>query len=337
MSVLNYMFQRRPFEIIFPITYRCNSDCGMCNRLKFAKMEELSLDEIKKIFTDLKKFGISRINLTGGEPTLRDDFFEVLDFLTSVDFKITLTTNGTLLNDEKIRRLVKYHSVKVIISVDTLKRELYKKLRGVDALDKVLENIDLFKKIAPSYPLRIHMVISRLNCGEVNDLISFAKKKNIMLSAAPYNYLSHLERKNKEMAYDSETKCVIEAIENLRKHVGQDYLSGFSIFYKKAIDWILGKPIGRCNAGYETIYMNVDGNVSACGTLKPFGNLRKRSIFGIWDREKILKDVRPCYRKPLCYVGCYWGFALLKQNKLSLLRDLLKIKKMIRIFSGKEY
>lgn len=89
------------------VTKKCNLSCTYCwDTGVREKLPEMSLEEIKKIMVSARKMGVETFNPFGGEPFIRKDMFEILKYGFDLGFKVTLTTNGTLIPDEKIRELV---------------------------------------------------------------------------------------------------------------------------------------------------------------------------------------------------------------------------------------
>ena len=97
-----------PEKVMISPTDHCNLSCRTCWRLeKKGEYEELSLDEIENILDDCKKLGVKVIDFTGGgEPFVREDIFEIMKMIKSMGFFATLTTNGTLLDEAKIEKIV---------------------------------------------------------------------------------------------------------------------------------------------------------------------------------------------------------------------------------------
>ena len=89
------------------ITGRCNYKCKHCfMSAPEAKFGELCLDEIKKIVNGLKKCGIYNVSLTGGEPLVRNDFFEIVDELSKADINIlSIYTNGRLITADLLEKI----------------------------------------------------------------------------------------------------------------------------------------------------------------------------------------------------------------------------------------
>lgn len=109
---------RLPLEGSIDLTYRCNNNCRHC-WLRIPpeseeKKEEFSLEEIKGIVNEARQMGCRRWAISGGEPMLRPDFFEIFDYLTSNYASYSLNTNGTLITP-KIAQLMKRKGTKMVV------------------------------------------------------------------------------------------------------------------------------------------------------------------------------------------------------------------------------
>ena len=129
------------------ITDVCNFKCGYClpNGYQVDKSDNrkfLHLDEIKRLAKCFSELGVSKIRITGGEPTVRKDFFEiikVLKFDAGIK-KVVITTNGYHL-DKKAKLLVDSGLSGINISIDSLDRETFKNVTGHDRLPEILDGI----------------------------------------------------------------------------------------------------------------------------------------------------------------------------------------------------
>ena len=101
------------------INNECNLNCKHCRVSEKNDNEKLSLREAKNLLAEFWYNGITMLNLSGGEPFLRSDIFEILDYAKNFE-DIVITTNGTLLNDEKCQKLASYENIKLSISLDGL-------------------------------------------------------------------------------------------------------------------------------------------------------------------------------------------------------------------------
>ena len=112
-------------QLFLELTQTCNLSCffcgSKCNEHKI--FDELSLQESKKLLDKIKNdFGTNVfIVLTGGEPFLRKDLFEICDYIHKLGFSWGMTTNATLIDDEKAQRLCDYGIYSVAVSLDGTK------------------------------------------------------------------------------------------------------------------------------------------------------------------------------------------------------------------------
>ncbi len=147
MNNLKDNFGRTFPYIRLSISDVCNFKCGYClpNGYQVDKNDQrkfLHLDEIRRLAIVFSKLGVRKIRLTGGEPTVRKDFFEIIKILRNeADIKkIVITTNGYHL-DKKAKKLVDSGLNGINISIDSLDRKVFKNITGHDRLIEILKGI----------------------------------------------------------------------------------------------------------------------------------------------------------------------------------------------------
>ena len=150
MNKMSDSFGRSFPYIRLSITDVCNFKCGYCLPNGYFKAENkpgfLNLDEISNLVAAFTKLGVSKIRITGGEPTVRKDFFEVLRNIKS-EHKINnlvITTNGYKLN-EIAEELIATGINGINISIDSLDRNKFKEITGKDRLPQILEGINILQ------------------------------------------------------------------------------------------------------------------------------------------------------------------------------------------------
>ncbi|MFH1236336.1 MAG: radical SAM protein, partial [Parcubacteria group bacterium] len=162
----------RPY-IIFEVTPRCNSKCLYCYNVwkqnnKYPK-GELNLDSIKILFKKLlAEIKPKFITLSGGEPLLRQDIFDIINFLKESGNKIGIATNGTLLNEEKVNALLKSGIKYFEISLNSTNPKTYSQLSNNRHLEKVRQAILSVKK--HKVPLTVSFTITKLNYTDIADV-----------------------------------------------------------------------------------------------------------------------------------------------------------------------
>ena len=130
-----------PNHVNFLLTHRCNFTCDYCYVPFDSYSEELSTEEVIRIISLLYERGVFSVDLTGGEPLLREDIMEILEYCNDLDIDAGLATNGTLLTAEKIDELSKIWDRKrsVHVSVDASTPEKFFQITGSKDFFKVLE------------------------------------------------------------------------------------------------------------------------------------------------------------------------------------------------------
>ena len=147
MSILEDSFGRKFPYIRMSITDVCNFKCGYClpNGYQVDKSDNrkfLHLEEIGRLVKVFSRLGVSKIRITGGEPTVRKDFFEIIKILKNEAGikKVAITTNGYHL-DKKAKMLVDSGLDGINISIDSLDRNIFKTITGHDRLPEILKGI----------------------------------------------------------------------------------------------------------------------------------------------------------------------------------------------------
>ena len=153
MQSLKDSFGRTFPYIRLSITDVCNFKCGYClpNGYQVDKSDNrkfLQLEEIKRLAKVFSKLGVSKIRLTGGEPTVRKDFFEIIKILKNDAGikRVVITTNGYHLN-EKAKMLVDSGINGINISIDSLERNIFKNVTGHDRLPEILQGIKILQQL----------------------------------------------------------------------------------------------------------------------------------------------------------------------------------------------
>ena len=153
MQILKDSFGRTFPYIRLSVTDVCNFKCGYClpNGYQIDKSDNrkfLHLDEIVRLAKALSELGVSKIRITGGEPTVRKDFFDIVKSINenSGIKKTVITTNGYHL--DKIAHKIKESGLDGInISIDSLNRETFRKITSHDRLDEILKGIKILQDL----------------------------------------------------------------------------------------------------------------------------------------------------------------------------------------------
>jgi GTP 3',8-cyclase len=174
-------YDRPVSNIRISLTPRCNLKCIYCHREgEIQPAAELSCEDIAEILRVAAGFGIRSVKFTGGEPLLRKD---IIDIVRSVPptMESSMTTNGTLLAD--LAQPLKDAGLKrVNVSIDSISRDTYKRITGLDQLDNVLLGMQEAVDTGLT-PIKINMVVLEgINGHEIDDFLAYIRgNRNLVL------------------------------------------------------------------------------------------------------------------------------------------------------------
>jgi MoaA/NifB/PqqE/SkfB family radical SAM enzyme len=185
------------FSSLYFVTYKCNSQCKYCNIWRNPKLKDIRqarFSEAEQNIKDLKKIGVKLIDFTGGEPLLNKELPQMLQTAKEQGLIVNLSTNG-LLYPEKVDE-INGNVDNLFFSLDTLSREDYKNIRGIDGFDKVMESIEIAK--SKDQNVCLLYTVTNQNIRYINDLTEFCRKNKIRLYIKPcFSYFGN-EALNKE-------------------------------------------------------------------------------------------------------------------------------------------
>src|SRR3954468_1392863 len=187
-GLLKDAYHRPIRDLRVSLTDRCNFRCFYClphGEPPIAPKEQmLSYEEIEYACDVFVELGIEKIRLTGGDPMMRRDIEQIIFKLSQLKDRglsdLALTTNGYFL-PHRADSLKEAGLDRITISLDSLKRDIFKQMTGVDVLDRVMEGIAAAKS-ANLNPIKINAVIVRgHNEDEVADFAAFAREYDVKM------------------------------------------------------------------------------------------------------------------------------------------------------------
>ncbi len=160
---------RKPSRIYVDVTNACPLRCLHCCTESGASLEdELSLVEVKALIDQIHGIGVEKLVLSGGEPLMRTDLFEMLAYARKKSINVTLLTNGLLI-DEPAARLLAELKIRVKISLDGVTSQTHDFLRGRGTFERTLRVLLLLLS-AGVQRLCLHFTVHRKNCSELPGL-----------------------------------------------------------------------------------------------------------------------------------------------------------------------
>lgn len=314
-----------PTRMIIYITDRCNARCEHCFYWKeLNKKNEPSLLEFQ-LLTDSLPY-LDTISITGGEPFIRKDIFDIIKIFSRKTKKIAISTNGSFTEFicETISRVLKELDIYISlqISLDGV-GEIHDKIRGVKIFDKVVNTLLKLKEVKNDrFSFNTLTVITNNNYKEIDRIADFVQNK---LNVNAFFEFVRGERKDKSVVLPpiNEIPDLLEKIKKIySKNVKDPLLLYIDYKMLEAENFVIknNRPLYRCYAGSGTGVIYPNGDISVCELFPPFDNLKrynwnfKRAWF-----SKIAKLERKKVVNCFCTHGC-WMF----QNVLLSPKAMLK-------------
>ncbi|MBL7196843.1 MAG: radical SAM protein [Candidatus Omnitrophica bacterium] len=312
-----------PEHVYFSLTSRCNLRCAMCDISKnpSSAADELSTAKVKDIILQIKKMGIRHIIFSGGEPLLREDLIEVVQFAISIGIEMAdIITNGTLFNDRLIEKLIKIRTNHITFSLDGLKdTNDYIRERGV--FEKSEDNIDKFnyyknKYSAPFPTIGINFTIMNRNINDILPMIEFARNKKcniVLFQPILFNNTKMYEKKRNILwlaqkdivRLGSILSKVVDLKENLRDIcicTSRDVLRAIPYYFQgERLPTAFG-----CYEAIKRIVISSDGKLWSCMGI--YGDLNKNDLQRCWFSKEAMKvrwKTRKC--KEHCLQDCTYS------------------------------
>lgn len=303
-----------PILLMF-VTSDCNLRCRMCGVCDLERDRdesgELTTEQWKAVISDAAtKLGTTLAVVSGGEPLLREDVFEIIRYATDCGISIHLCTNALLLSEEKILKLKNSGVKTVSFSVEGPEASTHESIRGPDSFPMVVNAIKQFRKIAPEVRIGINFVITRINYKNMVSMVEFAHGLGVQqLKFAPIHTNLLHRRKNKDeyedLLFKEEDISLLEQeVQRLKKVLKgypnlittcDEFFDGISSLYK------MPKRI-PCYAGYAICAISPMGFVSPCSDMDSEFNVNSMSIDKIWLSPEFHK-LRQCV--DACSSACW--------------------------------
>jgi pyrroloquinoline quinone biosynthesis protein E len=166
----------RPYTLVAELTYRCPLRCVYCsNPLDYARhREELDTAAWLRVFGEAEELGVVQLNLTGGEPLVRDDLEQLVERARQLDLYTNLITSGIPLAPERLRRLRALGLDNVQLSVQDVSPAPSDRIAGLRSFERKIEVAGWVKDLG--MPLTLNVVLHRDNLDHTAEIIALAER-----------------------------------------------------------------------------------------------------------------------------------------------------------------
>jgi mycofactocin radical SAM maturase len=303
-----------PICLTWELTYACNLACVHCLSSSGRRdPRELSSEECKAVIDELQRMQVFYVNIGGGEPTVRRDFWELLDYATAHDVGVKFSTNGSRITPAIAARLAASEYVDVQISLDGATAEVNDVVRGVGSYATAIAAMEHLHA-AGFKGFKVSVVMTRENVSQLDAFKAIADRYEAQLritrlrpsgrGADVWDRLHPTADQQREL------------YQWLMKH-GERVLTGDSFFHLSAFGEAL-PGLNLCGAGRVVCLIDPVGDVYAC----PFaihdaflaGNVLEPGGFTtVWRESELFTELRrpqspgvcgSCQHYDSCRGGC---------------------------------
>jgi radical SAM protein with 4Fe4S-binding SPASM domain len=314
--------KRSVMSFTLEITARCNNDCRHCYINlpagdKLAKQEELSFEEIKGIIDEAASMGAVWCLLTGGEPLLREDFFDIYLYLKRKGILTRVFTNAIPITEEHIRLFKKYPPRDVEVSVYGVTEETYERVtRKRGSFNAFMRGLNLL--LEGGIKVRLKAMALRSNYHEIPEITRFCRERT--KDYFRFDPLLHLRYdgdpvRNEEIKSERLSPAELVALERSDPERSQAMDKECDVFIVPNFAHIKCNHLFHCGAGKNSFTVSYNGIFRLCSSLwhpDCIYDLRKGSLADAWsnlvprvldmrsDRREFLEKCRVCPIINLC-------------------------------------
>ncbi|MCP4134832.1 MAG: radical SAM protein [bacterium] len=306
---------RGPLTVHLEVTGDCNLSCKHCFAAGNRSGKILDLKELDSLFREMAMMGSFRLGLTGGEPFMRKEIFEIIDLAVERGLTPCLTTNGLLLSSEVVERLKQVKFAWLNISLDGASAETNDYTRGSGVFHRVIKNI---KKISRQLEFSMAFTVMKHNTGEMGDFCKLSKKMGAKAVVFRPLYPVGSAVNNPDlMPGFHEYISALNALDAVKKELGIDIqnIHPWGPGSRGESQGMVYENFG-CGAANTVCSISANGTVSPCSFLgREYrgGSLRKRSFREIWNESEPFQRLRnitineycgDCRHYGVCSGGC---------------------------------
>lgn len=283
-------------NLFLEVTSRCNARCEHCgsscgNKVVTDEIEAEYLKKALKEIADKYKASDILLNVTGGEPLLRKDLFELMEYATNLGFGWGITTNGMLIDKKMAEKLEKYKLDTISISIDGLK-ETHESFRKVpNSFEKIINAIKLLQKNKYLQCLQITTVANKKNFHELEDLYKLMQDLKIkdwrVISCDP---IGRAEKNDSVLLDNNQMKQLLDFIIEKNSEGKMKVTYGCAHYLGSQYEMETRPYYFMCSTGLTVASILSNGDIYACPNVERRkeliqGNIRKDSFVDVWENK----------------------------------------------------
>ena len=303
--------------IAWELTRNCNLNCMHCRaRASCGPFEgELSTEECRKVIDSISSFSTPTVILTGGEPLMREDIFQIIEYGREKGLRMVIAINGTFLTGEIARRLKDSGIMRVSMSLDGKDAASHDSFRGVTgSFESVMRAAGILMDVG--LPFQINTTITRLNVNDLQAVYDLVRKIGAVawhtFLLVPVGRGEGLKGDELNARMYEEVLGWLYAVE--KKNELEMKVTCAPHYYRIVKEKGDTPKSAGCLAGKSFMFISHRGIAQPCGYLEmDSGDVRREGVQEVWEKSPVfnaLRDLRgykgkcgPCKYLKICG-GC---------------------------------
>jgi len=264
----------QPLNVHLELTYRCNWRCVFCYNPRHSDLRALSAAEWIAVLDDLRLLGTMTLTLTGGEPLVRPDFFDIAVAARARGFALRIFTNGARIDDDVADRLAALHPLAVEISLHGATAEVHDRATAIaGSFERMFAGVD--RLVARGVTVQLKTPVTSLNEHQIDAMVSLAEERGLSLQLDP-SLVPRDDGDRSPLAFAPSPAAIRRVME-----LG---VAGGSVF---AMDRYRGGV--NCGLGRITMAIDPEGNVYPClqWRHRAMGNVRRTPLRELWPSSPV--------------------------------------------------
>jgi heme b synthase len=312
--------------VFWELTARCNLTCKHCRAeaQDHFVQGELSTEEVMQVATDIRECGDPIMILTGGEPLVRTDIYDIAKYCSGIFTRVAMATNGTLIDDKVAKKIADCGIQRVSVSLDGATAATHDAFRGLPgSFDATLRGFDALRRAGVS--VQVNVTASRYNLAEIEDILNLALARGAdafhVFVLVPVGCGAELDEAARLTPAEME-KVLRWLFEKSLELRGQVHIKATCApqYYRimREISRDKGLQVESsghgmqamtrgCLAGSAVCFISRIGDVQPCGYLPVrVGNVLEKKFGNIWKESEVFQALRdPGELKGKCHACGY--------------------------------
>lgn len=309
----------------------CTSKCKTCHIWKHDNPVAVTFEEYKKLLAELGEFKTQIISIGGGEPLLRNDICNIIKESKRNGFSVHMNSSLVGISKSQIDQLIDAGLDFIHVSIDHFEKDKYHEIRGINALDHVLGNLNYL--VSKNIEVGINVVISKLNILDIDRILEWCLKQKVQKvqfilakNTLQQNDMSDSEFQEYALA-DNEILVIKEkllAFQTAAEKIG--VLSNSSMFLENLIEVNRERRLIPCYVGRATVTIDPFGFVRTCYAYPSKLSIKNSTLKDILLSKSYERDLA---NVDMCKKACHDVGSAEISIRMNLRYSILNIKKVI--------